>query len=313
MLTYADECHHAASDTITEVLQKVTAKYVYGVTATPKRSDGLEKINYMLLGPIRYSYSAKEKAKAQGIPHLVYPRFTRTVLPRGVITEKMHPNEAYEIIRNNEARDEQILSDVKECIAVGRTPVILSKYKDHSEKLYEQIKRYADKVFLMTGNNSKKEHKRIREQLQQTAPEETLALVATGSLIGEGFDFPRLDTAEQRIVISSNVISAKKVYEIINILKEKQASGIEVTIVTWAPDHYGFGDAAFWMQLHEDMRQAGFFIKTVEDSCEDFAIIDQENIWYGNIHLLGKEKMEDNIMRVKDKRIAAELLELAFK
>ena len=188
MLTYADECHHAASDTITEVLQKVTAKYVYGVTATPKRSDGLEKINYMLLGPIRYSYSAKEKAKAQGIPHLVYPRFTRTVLPRGVITEKMHPNEAYEIIRNNEARDEQILSDVKECIAVGRTPVILSKYKDHSEKLYEQIKRYADKVFLMTGNNSN------REQLQQTAPEETLALVATGSLIGEGFDFPRLDT-----------------------------------------------------------------------------------------------------------------------
>ena len=47
--------------------------------------------------------------------------------------------------------------------------------------------------------------------------------------------------AEQRIVISSNVISAKKVYEIINILKEKQALGIEVTIVTWGPDDYGFG------------------------------------------------------------------------
>ena len=265
-------------------------------------------------------------------------------------------------------------------------------------------KGYADKVFLMTGNNSKKEHKQIREQLQQTAPEETLALVATGSLIGEGFDFPRLDTlimatpvsfrsvveqyagrlnrnyagkkdvivfdyvdsyipmfermygkrlkaykqigyeicsgldyekqeanaifdgenygevferdlleAEHRIVISSNVISAKKVYEIINVLKEKQALGVEVTIVTWAPDDYGFGDAAFWMQLHEDMRQAGFFIKTVEDSCENFAVIDQEIIWYGNIHLLGKEKVEDNIMRVKDKKIAAELLELAFK
>ena len=60
-MVIVDECHHAASDTITEVLQKVTAKYVYGVTATPKRADGLEKINYMLLGPIRYSYSAKEK------------------------------------------------------------------------------------------------------------------------------------------------------------------------------------------------------------------------------------------------------------
>lgn len=237
-MVIVDECHHAASDTIAEVLQKVTAKYVYGVTATPKRSDGLEKINYMLLGPIRYSYSAKEKVKAQGIPHLVYPRFTRTVLPRGVTAEKMHPNEAYEMLRHNEARDEQILSDVKDCITAGRTPVILSKYKDHSERLYDRMKGYTDKVFLMTGNNSKKEHKQIREQLQQTAP-----------------------------------------------------------------DDYGFGDAASWMQLHEDMRQAGFFIKTVEDSCENFAVIDQEIIWYGNIHLLGREKVEDNIMRVKDKKL----------
>ena len=55
--------------------------------------------------------------------------------------------------------------------------------------------------------------------------------------------------------------------------------------------------------MHEDMRQAGFFIKTVEDSCENFAVIDQEIIWYGNIHLLGKEKVEDNIMRVKDKKL----------
>ena len=36
MLTYADECHHAASDTIANVLKNVKAKYVYGVTATPK-------------------------------------------------------------------------------------------------------------------------------------------------------------------------------------------------------------------------------------------------------------------------------------
>ena len=77
-----DECHHAASDTIVDVLQEVNAKYVYGVTATPLRSDGLEKINYMLLGPIRYKYTSKDRAKEQGIAHLVYPRFTRAVAPR---------------------------------------------------------------------------------------------------------------------------------------------------------------------------------------------------------------------------------------
>lgn len=193
-LVLIDECHHCASETIANVLKEVKARYVYGVTATPKRGDGLEKINYMLIGHIRYSYTAKEKAMEQGIQHLVYPRFTRTVSPRGVINGKMHPNEAYDIIHHNDIRDEQIIEDIKNCVSAGRTPVVLSRYKDHSEKLYERLKDYADHVFLMTGNNSKKEHKKILEQMHQVDKAESLILIATGSLVGEGFDFPRLDT-----------------------------------------------------------------------------------------------------------------------
>ena len=402
-LVLIDECHHSASETIANVLKEVKAKYVYGVTATPKRGDGLEKINYMLIGPIRYSYTAKEKAKEQGMQHLVYPRFTRTVPPRGVITDKMHPNEAYEIIHNNDVRDEQIIEDVKNCVAAGRTPVVLSRYKDHSEKFYERLKSYADHVFLMTGNNSKKEHRKILEQMHQVDKNESLILIATGSLVGEGFDFPRLDTlfmatpvsfrgvveqyagrlnrdyagkenviiydyvdnhipmfnnmymkrlkaykqigyefgdglqtvkqtvnaiydgnnysenyhkdlldSNKNIIISSPVISGSKVYELINMLKEKQMSGVQVTIVTWTPDSYGFGDAAYWMQLHEDMRRAGFYIRTVEEYCDRFAVIDQEVVWYGNINLLAKDKVDDSIMRVRSKGIAGELMEITF-
>ena len=402
-LVLVDECHHSASETIANVLKELKANYVYGVTATPKRGDGLEKINYMLIGPIRYSYTAKEKAKEQGIKHLVYPRFTRTVPPRGVITGKMHPNEAYEIIHNNDVRDEQIIEDVKNCVSAGRTPVVLSRYKDHSEKLYERLKSYADYVFLMTGNNSKKEHRKILEQMRQVNNDESMILVATGSLVGEGFDFPRLDTlfmatpvsfrgvveqyagrlnrdyagkenviiydyvdnhipmfdnmyvkrlkaykqigyelagglqidkqlvnaiydgdnysenyhkdlldANKNIMISSPAISGSKVYELINMLKEKQMLGVQVTIVTWTPDSYGFGDAAYWMQLHEDMRKAGFYIKTVEEYCDRFAVIDQEVVWYGNINLLAKDKADDSIMRVRSKEIAGELMELTF-
>ena len=118
--------------------------------------------------------------------------------------------------------------------------------------------------------------------------------------------------ANKNIVISSPAISGKKIYELIGLLKERQFSGLEVTIVTWPPDSYGYGDSAFWMQLHEDMRQAGFYIKTVEESCEHFAIIDQKLVWYGNMNLLGKEKTEDSMMRVMSKAVAAELMELTF-
>ena len=402
-LVLVDECHHSASETIANVLKEVKAKYVYGVTATPKRGDGLEKINYMLIGPIRYSYTAKEKAKEQEIQHLVSPRFTRTVLPRGVIAGRMHPNEAYEIIHNNDMRDEQIIEDVKNCVSAGRTPVVLSRYKDHSEKLFERLKSYADYVFLMTGNNSKKEHRKILEQMRQVNNDESMILVATGSLVGEGFDFPRLDTlfmatpvsfrgvveqyagrlnrdyagkenviiydyvdnhipmfnnmymkrlkaykqigyelssglksdkqvvnaiyegdnyretfhkdlldANKNIIISSPAISGQKVYELIGMLKEKQEAGVQIAIVTWTYDSYGFGDAAYWMQLHEDMRKAGFYIKTVEEYCYRFAVIDQEVVWYGNINLLAKDKIDDSIMRVMSKEIAGELMEITF-
>lgn len=316
----------------------------------------------------------------------------------------MHPNEAYEIIHNNDVRDEQIIEDVKNCVAAGRTPVVLSRYKDHSEKFYERLKSYADHVFLMTGNNSKKEHRKILEQMHQVDKNESLILIATGSLVGEGFDFPRLDTlfmatpvsfrgvveqyagrlnrdyagkenviiydyvdnhipmfnnmymkrlkaykqigyefgdglqtvkqtvnaiydgnnysenyhkdlldSNKNIIISSPVISGSKVYELINMLKEKQMSGVQVTIVTWTPDSYGFGDAAYWMQLHEDMRRAGFYIRTVEEYCDRFAVIDQEVVWYGNINLLAKDKVDDSIMRVRSKGIAGELMEITFR
>lgn len=118
--------------------------------------------------------------------------------------------------------------------------------------------------------------------------------------------------ANNNIIISSPVISGPKVYELINLLKEKQMSGVQITIVTWAPDSYRFGDAAYWMQLHEDMRQAGFYIKTVEESRERFAVIDQEVVWYGNINLLAKDKVDDSIMRVLSKEIASELMEITF-
>ena len=57
--------------------------------------------------------------------------------------------------------------------------------------------------------------------------------------------------------------------------------------------------------------EAGFFLREAENTCENFAVIDEEIVWYGNINLLGKEKIEDSVMRVRGKEIAAELMELA--
>ena len=399
---YFDECHHAASESAIEVLQEINAKYVYGVTATPKRGDGKEKINEFLLGPIRYRFTAKDRAEEQNIDHLVYPRFTRTVKPHH-LSKTPYGNDAYELIRNNDVRDEQIIRDVADCVQAGRTPVVLTKYVDHANKLSERLKKYADRLILLTGANGTKARRAQVEELSKVDDSESLILVGTGSLLGEGFDFPRLDTlfmatpvsgenvveqyvgrlnrdydgkenvivydyvdshipkfdkmyaarlkaykkigyelcvnmdgekqkanaiydienyaetywkdleeANSAVVVSSPRLNNQKVDRIINMLGKRRELGVKVTIVTWHPDAYKYGKDDVRMELMERLRKAGFEIRLVEESCEHYAVIDNEIVWYGSVNLLSKEDAEDNLMRVCSKDIAAELLEMTF-
>lgn len=399
---YFDECHHAASDSAIEVLQEINAKYVYGVTATPKRGDGKEKINEFLLGPIRYRFTAKDRAEEQNINHLVYPRFTRTVKPHH-LSKTPYGNDAYELIRNNDVRDEQIIRDVADCVQAGRTPVVLTKYVDHAKKLSERLKTYADRLILLTGANGTKARRAQVEELNKVDNSDSLILVGTGSLLGEGFDFPRLDTlfmatpvsgenvveqyvgrlnrdydgkenvivydyvdshipkfdkmysarmkaykkigyelcvnmdgekqkanaiydienyaetylkdleeANSAVVVSSPRLNNQKVDRIINMLGKRRELGVKVTIVTWHPDAYKYGKDDVRMELMERLRKAGFEIRLVEETCEHYAVIDNEIVWYGSVNLLSKEDAEDNLMRVCSKDIAAELLEMTF-
>lgn len=399
---YFDECHHAASDSAIEVLREIKAKYVYGVTATPKRGDGKEKINEFLLGPVRYRFTARDRAEEQNIDHLVYPRFTRTVKPHR-LSKTPYGNDAYELIRNNDVRDKQIVRDVADCVQAGRTPVVLTKYVDHANKLSEKLKKYADHLILLTGANGTKAKRAQLEELYAVDALDSLILVGTGSLLGEGFDYPRLDTlfmatpvsgenvveqyvgrlnrdyegkenvivydyvdshipkfdkmyaarlkaykkigyelcvsmdgekqkanaiydidnysdiywrdieeAKSGVVISSPRLNTQKVNRIIAALKLRQELGVKVTIVTWHPDVYKYGRDDVRTELMERLRKAGFEIRLVEESCEHYAVIDGEIVWYGSVNLLSKEDVEDNLMRVCSKDIAAELLEMTF-
>lgn len=190
-LVIMDECHHCGSNTSIEVMERVNSRYVYGVSATPKRGDNLEKIVYMLLGPIRHSYTAKERAKEQGIGHYVYPRFTRVI----DTNENMNDiNATYNLISNNKIRNEMIVNDTRQVIADGRTPLILTRYKEHAKNLFDILSGAADYVFLLYGDNSDIENFEIRKNLKKVLNEKSIILIATGQKIGEGFDFPRLDT-----------------------------------------------------------------------------------------------------------------------
>ena len=51
---------------------------------------------------------------------------------------------------------------------------------------------------------------------------------------------------------------------------------------------------------------------TKEEVGEHFAVIDDELVWHGGMNLLGKVDVWDNLMRIKNHQVAAELLEIAM-
>ena len=191
-MVIVDECHHAAAVTHENVLRAVTARYVYGMSATINRGDKQDKKMFMQLGPIRHRYTAKERAQKQGIGHYIYPRFTRLVDLNQ--SEDKNPADYYRLIMQSELRNMQIVSDVIDCVKRGRTPVVMTKYKEHAQKLYDMLQGGADHVFLLQGGKSLKERAAIREQIAAVRADESLVLVAIGQYVGEGFNYPRLDT-----------------------------------------------------------------------------------------------------------------------
>lgn len=106
-------------------------------------------------------------------------------------------------------RNEQIIRDVAECVIAGRTPVALTKYVDHAEKLAERLKKYADRLILLTGTNGTKARRAQVEELNRVDDTDSLILVRTGSLLGESFDFPRLDTLFMATPVSGENIAAE--------------------------------------------------------------------------------------------------------
>ena len=191
-MVIVDECHHAAAVTHENVLRAVTARYVYGMSATINRGDKQDKKMFMQLGSIRHRYTAKERAQKQGIGHYIYPRFTRLVDLNQ--SEDKNPADYYRLIMQSELRNMQIVSDTIDCVKRGRTPVVMTKYKEHAQKLYDMLQGSADHVFLLQGGKSLKERAAIREQMAAVRADESLVLVAIGQYVGEGFNYPRLDT-----------------------------------------------------------------------------------------------------------------------
>lgn len=185
-MVIVDECHHVSAFGFEQILKNVNARYVYGLTATPVRQDGHHPIIYMQCGPIAYKSDNKTALEKHSFEHYMIPRFTSFYSNHESIQE------LYSDLTDNEIRNDIIVRDCIDAVNEGRTPIILTERTSHVDVLAEKLSDY--RVVKLVGGMGNKYNTEMLSELNTISDKDKLILIATGKYVGEGFDFPRLDT-----------------------------------------------------------------------------------------------------------------------
>jgi len=193
-LVIVDECHHVSAVNFSRILGATQAKYVYGLTATPIRKDGHHPIIFMQCGPLRYSVDAKQEAKRRDFDHFIVTRFTSLRMPLSVLEKDMSITEIYTQVCESKERNERIVRDVEHAINAGRNPLVLTERTQHIARLVDLMKDKDYDVIVLSGDLKTKQRRAALASIRSIKDGDRFVVIATGKLIGEGFDEARLDT-----------------------------------------------------------------------------------------------------------------------
>jgi superfamily II DNA or RNA helicase len=191
-----DECHHLSARSFEIVVRQSKAKYITGLSATVKRKDGHEPIIFMNCGPVRYQVNDRLEAEKRSFLHKVMIRETGVDFPLELQNNDALPtiNELYSFLSSHEYRNNLIVNDILAAINSSRFPLVLSERKSHIETLEALLIPHIEHLFVLTGSMTQKKRQMILEKLSTLTDNAPKLIIATGKLIGEGFDDARLDT-----------------------------------------------------------------------------------------------------------------------
>jgi superfamily II DNA or RNA helicase len=185
-----DEAHRAPSRTFTECVTAFDCRYMTGLSATPWRRDGLSRLIYWHLGDKIHEV---DKAALVEAGHVLQ---ADVVWRETDFTPYHDPSTEYSKmlseLTEDPARNSLITSDVaQESRNGGGVCLVLSDRKAHCEALQAALEGHGIKAAYFTGDLGNGARQAVVEALNSG---HVKVLVATGQLIGEGFDCRELST-----------------------------------------------------------------------------------------------------------------------
>ncbi len=255
-----DECHHLSAFSFEMILKQAKARYVVGLTATPIRRDGHQPIIFMQCGPIRHSAARPETAPAQ---LEVWPK----VLRSPEIPADSPIQDVFHILANDATRNRRIAGDVLDAYREGRKVLVLTERTDHLPLLRDLLAGDVEHCFILHGRLSKKQRTAVFAELDALDKSAPRVLLATGRLIGEGFDHPPLDT----LVLAMPISWKGTLQQYTGRLHREHADKQDVRIYDYAETDQAQLNR-MWDKRQRGYRAMGYEIKTtvvIGNSFED--------------------------------------------
>ena len=184
-LVIVDECHHIPAKTYRETIRLFNCKYIYGLTATHERKYGQQLINELCIGPVITELKTQTPTELK--------KFDIQIIPSLLSLPFRYKNDHFETLAKtisyDTARNKLIIDAISTHLKDNHKILILTERKEHIEILALYLREMAESITL-SGDDSAAQRKLKFGQIKSG---NFKTLIATGQLLGEGFDIQGFD------------------------------------------------------------------------------------------------------------------------
>lgn len=189
-LVVVDECHHLPAVSFETCVRTAPTRRWLGLTATPYRRDGLEGIIALQCGPIRHETKPRDLIETALVRRRLIVHHTSFETD----DDPTSIQAVFAALAEDRHRTEQICADVAVAAEAGRTCLVLTQRTSHIDAICERLADAGYDTHVLKGGLGKKALATVHAAIAAPKGDTGIVVVATGSYLGEGFDWPELDT-----------------------------------------------------------------------------------------------------------------------
>ncbi|MFH0996414.1 MAG: DEAD/DEAH box helicase [Pseudomonadota bacterium] len=185
-----DECHRAPSKTFTDCVSLFDSKYMLGLSATPWRRDGLTRLIWFYLGDKVHEVNGQHlvddghicRAEVVTIETNFQTDLDGSTQYSKMLSELCADEDRNILVASHAASEANGSSGIS---------LVLSDRKGHCDALQAALSDIGTDADVLTGDTSTKDRMALSGKLLSG---DVRILIATGQLIGEGFDLPEISS-----------------------------------------------------------------------------------------------------------------------